>query len=174
MKSHVISPSSIPVHQDTHKLIDFLSTLTDGQLLKTQYIIYGAIPTQLIDTAVALTQIPVSTITKLFQNALYHIETALYRLVWKPRCKKTIKWEKRHNINQKDKHHYDYTLQKQRHDAPVSPQQINLKNTTPTQHDKDIAWDLALRAWTTEHRLGGWHLVPLTDTTTSSVMVGSP
>ena len=93
------------------------STLTEGQVLKTDYILYGALPTQLIDTAVALTQIPISTITKLFQNALYHIETALYRLIWKPRCKKTIKWEKRNNINQNDKHHYDYTLQKQRHDT---------------------------------------------------------
>ena len=97
------------------------STLTEGQVLQTDYIIYGALPTQLIDTAVNLTQIPINTITKLFQNALYHIETALYRLVWKPRCKKTIKWEKHHNINQQDKHHYDYTLQKQCHNTPISP-----------------------------------------------------
>ena len=149
------------------------STLTEGQVLKTDYIIYGALPSQLIETAVALTQIPISTISKLFQNALYHIETALYRLIWKPRCKKTIKWENRHNINQKDKHHYDYTLQKQRHNTPVSPLQMNLRTIPLSQQDKDTAWDLALRAWTTEHRLGGWHLVPLTDTTTSSVMVGS-
>ena len=86
------------------------STLTEGQVLKTDYIIYGALPTHLIDTAVVLTQLPISTITKLYQNALYHIETALYRLIWKPRCKKTIKWEKRNHNNQQDKHQYDYTL----------------------------------------------------------------
>ena len=51
---------------------------------------------------------------------------------------------------------------------------MNLKTPTPTHHDKDIAWDLALRAWTTEHRLGGWHLVSLTDTTLGSVTVGCP
>ena len=56
----------------------------------------------------------------------------------------TIKWEKHHNINQKDKHHYDYILQKQRHDIPVLPLQMNLHTDTPLQHDKDIAWDLAL------------------------------
>ena len=62
-----------------------------------------------------------------------------------------------HNIsvNQKDKHHYDYTLQKQRHEAPISPLQMNLKLGTTPQKDKDTAWDLALRAWTTEHQLGG-------------------
>ena len=120
------------------------ATLTEGQVLKTQYIIYGALPTQLIDTVVALTQIPISIITKLFQNALYHIETALYRLVWKQRCKKTIKWEKHNNIGQKDKHHYDYTLQKQRHNNPISLLQMNLITNTSCQQDKDIAWDLAL------------------------------
>ena len=113
------------------------------------YIVYGALPTQLINSAITLMQIPISTVTKLFQNAMYHIETAPYRLIWKPRCKKTIKWEKRHNINQKDKHHYDYTLQKQHHDIPVSPLQINLRTTIPSQQDKDITWDLALRAWMT-------------------------
>ena len=51
---------------------------------------------------------------------------------------------------------------------------MNLGTATPSQHDKDITWDLALRAWTTEHRLGGWHLVPLSDTTPSSVTVGQP
>ena len=77
------------------------STLTEGQVLKTDYIIYGALLTQLIDTAVAFTQIPITTVTKLFQNALYHIETALYRLVWKPRCRKTIKWEKGITLSKK-------------------------------------------------------------------------
>ena len=51
---------------------------------------------------------------------------------------------------------------------------MNLKTSTPTQHDKDIAWDLALRVWTTDHRLDGWPLVPLTDTTLGSVTVGYP
>ena len=148
--------------------------MTEGQVLKTNYIIYGAFLTQLIDAAVALTHAPISTVTKLFQNALYHIENALYRLVWKPRCKKIIKWEKHNNISQNDKHHYDYTLQKQRHDAPISPLQMNFKLGTTSQQDKDIAWDLALRAWTTEHRLGGWHLVPLSDITPSSVTGGRP
>ena len=49
---------------------------------------------------------------------------------------------------------------------------MNLKSDTPSQYDKDIAWDLALRAWTTEHHLGGWHLVPLTDTTPGSATAG--
>ena len=49
---------------------------------------------------------------------------------------------------------------------------MNIKTGTPSIHDKDIAWDLALRAWTTEHRLGGWHLVPLTDTTACSATAG--
>ena len=77
---------------------DYNSTLTEGQILKTDCILYGALPIQLMDTIVTLTQIPISAITKLFQNALYHIETALYRLIWKQRCKKTIKWEKCNNI----------------------------------------------------------------------------
>ena len=159
--------------QDYAQVTSMHISVTSCQVLKTDYIIYGALPTQLIDTAVTLTHIPITTITKLFQNALYHIETALYRLVWKQRCKKTIKWEKRNNINQKDKHHYDYMLQKQCHDNPVSPLQMNLQTTILSQQDKDTAWGLALRAWMTEHRLGGWHLVPLTDTTPSSVIDGS-
>ena len=53
------------------------STLTESQVLKTDCILYGALLTQLIDTAVALTQIPISNVTKLLQNALYHVKTTL-------------------------------------------------------------------------------------------------
>ena len=84
------------------------------------------------------------------------------------------KMGKRHNIKQKDKHHYDYMLQKQHHNTPISTLQMKLHTATLSQHDKDITWDLAQRAWTTEHRLVGWHLVPLMDTTHGSAIVGCP
>ena len=51
---------------------------------------------------------------------------------------------------------------------------MNLQQHSPSTIDKDTAWDLAQRAWTAEHRLGGWHMVPLTDTAPGSVTDGNP
>ena len=62
-------PLNTVVPQCTHHLASFNrynyynATLTEGQVLKTDYILYSAFPTQLVNSAVLMTQIPISTVT---------------------------------------------------------------------------------------------------------------
>ena len=61
-------------------------TLTDLDVLCTKYILYGVIPSHLIDNILQHhhTNDIALIIQTTFYNALYHMQTALYTLIWKP------------------------------------------------------------------------------------------
>ena len=61
------------------------STLIEGQVLKTDDIIYGALPTRLIDSDVTLTE---------FLSVLSPNYSKMHYIVWKPRCEKVNKMGK--------------------------------------------------------------------------------
>ena len=121
-------------------------TLTDFDVLCTNYILYGVIPSHLIDNilqhhhtnAIAL------IIQTTFYNALYHMQTALYTLIWKPRCKQTTTWEKNNHIIKDTKEVYDKTRKQQRKEDPVHQVHASAFFTS-IQHTTDSATEADLR-----------------------------
>ena len=47
------------------------------------------------------------------------MQTALYTLIWKPRCKQTTAWEKSNHITKDTKEVYDKTKKQQRKNNPI-------------------------------------------------------
>ena len=54
------------------------------------------------------------------------MQTPLYTLILKPRCKQTTKWEKDNNITKDTKEIYDRTRRQQRKQDPVHYDQAKL------------------------------------------------
>ena len=104
------------------------------------------------------TRLPSTTVSKIFQNALFHMQLALYTLIWKPHCHDTIRWEKLHNIDPKTKHTYDSELRKQRASITTTTHTTTHSHSSTTNENQ--LWDLSLRAWLSTH-LGSWSLSPL-------------
>ena len=69
--------------------------LTDHDALHTKRIIYGVILSQLINNIFQnhFIDIIAPILQIVFYNATYHIQTALYDLIWKAHCKQTTALE---------------------------------------------------------------------------------
>ena len=66
------------------------------------------------------------------------MQTALYTLIWKPRCKQTTAWEKSNHITKDTKEVYDKTKKQQRKNNPIHQIQakafLRAYNTLQTRH----------------------------------------
>ena len=100
----------------------------------------------------------------IFQNTLYHLQFAIYTLIWKPHCHDTVWWEKLNHIDQKTKHIYDSDLRKQRQNT-FSFTHYHTANT-----NANLFWDKSLHVWLSTH-IGSWKLPTLPD---SSVLCDAP
>ena len=158
---HLLKPLKRHIRQNWQHFI--ADTLTDNDVLGTKYILYGVMPSHIIHNILEYHPIQHSSdkfahiLQSAFYNAHYHMQTALYTLIWKPRCKQTTKWEKDNNITKDTKETYDRTRRQQRKLDPVHYDQAKLFIRS-IQHTTDSAveTDLRIRAWTNEHNLGTW------------------
>ena len=131
----------------------------DNEVLCTKYILYGVIASHLINNILQYhhTDAIALIIQTTFYNALYHMQTALYTLIWKPRCKQTTTWEKINHITKDTKEVYDKNRKQQRKEDPVHQTQASAFFTS-IQHTTDSATEAGsrIRAWTNKHNIGTW------------------
>ena len=135
--------------------------VTDGDVLRTDWIVMGVAPGRLVEELAVLTGCRPARVERAVRTGLACARLLVYDLVWRERCRETVKWERRQRPR-------ITPTSKRRRDGEAATAAVATLEAMGVEYgksghketaaDKMARRDEAVREWVAE-AMAGWRLV---------------